>query len=158
MGWQRDARAVWLIPLLTSKAFDVCSELSRMDVRDYDKLWKALLQRNDFIERVYVYRERFRTVKPDGQELLGHLVVRIRNYFNKWMELSKAGKTFKVVQKLVVRKKFTNSCLRDLSIFLKERKPRNLEELTQMAEQYLDANNKKLSSKITVAIQNVRDS
>ena len=40
---------------------------------------------------------------------------------------------------------------------MKERKPSNLEEFAQMAEQYLDARNKKLSSKITVARQDVRD-
>ena len=36
-------------------------------------------------------------------------------------------------------------------------KPRNLEELAQMAEQYLDAQNKKLSTKTTTARQDVRN-
>ena len=68
------------------------------------------------------------------------------------------GKTFEVVEELMVREQFTNSRPRDVSIFLKERKPRNLEELAQIAEQYLDAHNKKqLSSKTTVAKQDVRD-
>ena len=67
------------------------------------------------------------------------------------------GKTFEGVEELMVREQFTNSCPWDVSIFLKERKPRNLEELAQMAEQFLDAHNKKLSSKTTVARQDVRD-
>ena len=73
------------------------------------------------------------------------------------MELSEVGKTFESVKKLMVREELTNSCPKDVSIFLKERKPKNLEELAQMAEQYLDAHNKKLSTKTMVARQNVRD-
>ena len=55
-----------------------------------------------------------------------------------------------------VHEQFTNSYPRDVSIFLKDRKPRNLEELAQMAEQYLDAH-KKLSTETTVARQDMRD-
>ena len=73
------------------------------------------------------------------------------------MELSEVGKTFEGVEELMVREQFTNSCPRDGLIFLKERKPRNLEKLAQMAKQYLDSHNKKLSSKTTVARQNARD-
>ena len=40
--------------------------------------------------------------------------------------------------------------------FLYERKRRNLKELAQVAEQYLDAHNKKLSSKPTLAKQDER--
>ena len=67
------------------------------------------------------------------------------------------GKTFEDVEELMLREQFTNSCPRAVLIFLKERKPRNLEELAQMVEQYLDAHNKKLSTKTTVARQDVRD-
>ena len=42
-------------------------------------------------------------------------------------------------------------------MYLKGRKPRNLEELAQMAEQYLDTYNNKLSTKTTMARQDVRD-
>ena len=95
--------------------------------RDYDKLRKALLQRYDFAE--LGYREGFRNAKSEGQELPGQLIVRIRNYFNKWLELSEVGKTFEGAEELMVPEQFTNSFPRDVSIFLKERKPKNLEEL-----------------------------
>ena len=141
--------------MLTGKALDVYSGLSSEDARDYDKVRKALLQRYDFTKQGY--RERFRNAKLRGQESPGQLIVRIRNYFNKWMEFSEVGKMFEGVEELMVREQFTNSCPRDVPILLKERKPRNLEDLAQMAEQYLDAHNKKLSSKTTVARQDVRD-
>ena len=64
-GWQRDTWALRFSPLLTEKALDVYSELSSEDTRDYDKLRKALLQRNDFTEQGY--REKFRNAKPGAR-------------------------------------------------------------------------------------------
>ena len=80
-GWQRDTGAVWLSPLLISKALDVYSGLSSEDARNYDKLRKALLQKYNFTEQGY--REKFRNAKPEGHEPAGQLIVEIRNYFNK---------------------------------------------------------------------------
>ena len=67
------------------------------------------------------------------------------------------GKSFNGVKELQVREQFTNSCPSNMSIFLKKWKPRNLKELSQMAKQYLDSHNKKVSSKIMVARQDVTD-
>ena len=67
------------------------------------------------------------------------------------------GKTFERIEELLVREQFTNSCPGDVSIFLKERKRRRLEELAQIVEQYLDTHYKKLSSKTTVARQDARN-
>ena len=117
---QRDTWAVRVSPLLTGKAKDVYSGLSSEDAWDYDQLRKALLQRYDLIEQGYC--ERFRNTKPQGQESPGQLIVRIRNYFNKWVELSEVGKTLEGVEELMVPEQFTNSCPEDESIFFKERK------------------------------------
>ena len=106
---------------------------------------------------ITVYCERFRSAKPEGQESPSQLIARIRNYFNQWVELSEVGKTFEGVKEFMLRENFTNSDHRDVSIFLKEQKPRNLVELAQKAEQYWNAHNRKLSFKTTVARKDVRD-
>ena len=153
-GWKRDA---WVSPLLTSKALDVYSGISSEDAWDYDKLQKALLQRYIFTEQGY--RKWFGNTKPEGQKSPRQLIVRIRNYLNEWVLLSEVGKTFEGVEKLMVREQFANLCSRDVLIFLKKQKPRNLEKLAQMTEQYFDAYNKKLLpvSITTMARQDVRD-
>ena len=46
-------------------------------------------------------------------------------------------KTFKGMSELTVGKQFTDSCPKDVAVFLKERSPKDLEELTTLAEQYL---------------------
>ena len=56
-------------------------------------------------------------------------------------------KSYERVMELMVREQFTNSCSKDVAVHLMERSPKNLEEVARIAEQYLVAHNKKLSSK-----------
>ena len=57
-----------------------------------------------------------------------------------------------------MREQFTNSCPKDVSVFLKERSPKDLEELAKLAEQYLNVHGKKLSMKVPVTKQDVKTS
>ena len=82
----------------------------------------------------------------------------ISSYFDKWVELTGGDKTFKGVSELMVRVQFTNSCPKDVSVFLKERSPKDLEELAKLTDQYLNAHRKKLSSKAPVIKQDVKTS
>ena len=152
-GWERSDWATRLSPLLSGRALDVYSGLSDEQARDYGKLQKAFLQRYDFTEQGY--RERFRGAKPEGQESPSQFIVRISYYFDKWVELAGGDKTFKGVSELIVREQFTNSFLKDVSVFLKERNPKDLEELAKLAEQCLNAHGKKLSTKAPVTKQDV---
>ena len=155
-GWERSDWATRLSPLLSGRALDVYSGLSDEQARDYDKLQKALLQRYDFTEQGYC--KRFRGAKPEGQESPSQFIVRISNYLDKWVELAGGNKTFKGVSELMVREQFTNSCPKDVSVFLKERSPKDLEELAKLAELYLNAHGKKLSTKAPVTKQDVKTS
>ena len=55
-----------------------------------------------------------------------------------------------------MREQFTNSCPKDVLVFLKERSPKDLEELAKLAEQYLNAHGKKLFTKAPVTKQDVK--
>ena len=114
----------------------------------------ALLERCDFPEQGYL--EKFRNAKSERNESPSLLIVRIGNSFYKWVELSEIGKTFEGVEEVMFRELLTNSCPRDESVILKKRILRNLEELAQMADQYLDTHSKKLRAKSTVA-KSLRD-
>ena len=96
-GWQLDTWAVCFSLLLTSKALFVYSGISSEVARDCNKLLRALLQKYNFTEQGY--REKFRSAEREGQELSDQLIVRIRNYFNRWVELAEVSKTFEVVEK-----------------------------------------------------------
>ena len=155
-SWERSDWATRLSPLLSGRALNVYSGLSYEQARDCDKLQKPLLQRYDFTEQDY--RERLRGAKPERQESPSQFIVGISNYFDKWVELAGGDKTFKGVSELMMREQFTNSCPEDVSVFLKERSPKDLEEFAKLAEQYLNAHGKKLSTKAPVTKQDVKTS
>ena len=60
------------------------------------------------------------------------------------------------VVNLIAREQFTSSCPKDLSIWLKQSNPKTLDELSQLAKQYLAARNQKLSSKEVIKRDNAR--
>ena len=74
------------------------------------------------------------------------------------MELARGDKTFKGVSELMVKEQFTNSCSKGVSVFLKERSTKDLEELAKLAEQYLNAHGKKMFTKAPVIKQDVKTS
>ena len=77
-------------------------------------------------------------------------MVRLKNYFTKWVELSEVEKSFDGAVELMVREQFANACSQDLSVYLNEKSPKTLDELVILAEQYLMAHDK-LSSKDVMA-------
>ena len=58
----------------------------------------------------------------------------------------------------IVPEQFTSSCSKDLSIWLKQSNPKTLDELSQLADQYLAARNHKLSSKEVIKRDSARAS
>ena len=69
--------------LLTGSAIDIYTS---EHTNDYDKLKKALLTRSNFTEDDY--RKRFREAKPETEETPDQLVIHLKNYLAKWLELS----------------------------------------------------------------------
>ena len=57
-----------------------------------------------------------------------------------------------------MREQFTNSCPKDVSVFLKERSLKDLEKLAKLAKQYLNAHGKKLFTKAPMTKQDEKTS
>ena len=143
--WNRSIWATQLSPLLTGKAVEVYNRLSPEEAMDYERLKVAILERYDFTARGY--HKKFRDARPEGHESPSQFIFRLKNYFTKWVELAEVEQTFIGVVDLIVHEQFTSSCLKDLSIWLKQSNPKTLDELSWFADQYLAARNQKLSSK-----------
>ena len=111
----------------------------------YNQLKLALLKRYNFTEQGY--RQRFREAKPELSESPGQFVVRLKNFLVKWMELSEIERSVDGLVDLIVREQFTNSCPKDLSVYLMERSPQSLEDMATLAEQYLIAHDRKFAGK-----------
>ena len=149
-SWEKDTWAIKLSALLTGRAMDVYTRMSDADASDYDKLKKALLTRYNYTEDSY--RKRFREATPETEETPDQFVIRLKNYLAKWLELSGSSPdNFDALVDLIVKEQFINACSEDLAMYLLERGPKDLVELTTWAQKYLMAHKEQLGkSKATV--------
>ena len=149
-SWEKDTWAIKLSALLTGRAMDVYTRMSDADASDYDKLKKALLTRYNYTEDGY--RKRFREATPETEETPDQFVIRLKNYLAKWLELSGSSpQNFDALVELIVKEQFINACSEDLAMYLLERGPKDLVELTTWAQKYLIAHKEQLGkSKATV--------
>ena len=146
--WEKDTWAIKLSALLTGRAMDVYTRMSDTDASDYDKLKKALLMSLT----ADGYRKRFREATPETEETPDQFVIRLKNYLAKWLELSEnSPSNFDDLVDLIVKEQFINACSEDLAMYLLERGPKDLVELTTWGQKYLIVNKEQLGkSKATV--------
>ena len=150
-SWEKDTWAIKLSALLTGRAMDVYTRMSDADASDYGKLKKVLLTRYNYTEDGY--RKRFREATPETEETPDQFVIRLKNYLAKWLELSGSSpQNFDALVDLIVKEQFINACSEDLAMYLLERGPKDLVELTTWAQKYLIAHKDQLG-KSKVAVQ-----
>lgn len=135
--WPENTWANNLSALLQHKALDVYSRLPPADAQDYKTVKVALLKRFQLTEEGF--RNKFRSSKPEQGESPSQFIARLENYLTRWMDLSKTPRTFAGLVDLLLREQFICSAGKSLSMFLRERKPKNKEEMSELAEQYIEA-------------------
>jgi hypothetical protein len=108
--WHKDIWAVGLSPFLTGKGLDVYTSMPAMQASDYDDLKKAVL-------------------KPDRGGTVFQFVARLMRYFSRWIELSEIGGGLEKLNDLLIREQIIQVCSTELYLFLRERKPKNIEEV-----------------------------
>ena len=135
--WQRADWAINLSALLKGKALEVYSRLPPVDANDYDKLKEALLKRFQLTEDGF--RQKFRTVKPEEGETASQFACRLENYLLRWMKLAHVQESLDGLKDLIIREQFTNLCSKELSVYLKERQPKNVAEMAKLADSFVEA-------------------
>ena len=135
--WPKEEWATNLATLLQGKALDVYSRLSSTDAIVYDTLKEALLKRYQLTEEGF--RVKFRLSKQESGETANQFIVRLDNYLTRWMDLGKVDITFEGLKDLILREQFLAVSGKNLVMFLKERKIKSVEEMTQLADQYIEA-------------------
>lgn len=136
--WDRNDWATHLSTLLTGKALETYSRLDEQDATNYDKLKEALLKRYNLNEEGFAAR--FRSSRPEQGESMNQFKTRIMGYLEKWLELAGKDKNEAAdVVDLFVKEQIINSCSKELVIFIKERKPKTVDEMIEVAENYITA-------------------
>jgi len=131
--WPRDAWATYLAGLLTGKALDVYARLTPDQSRNYETLKSALLKR--YAMTSDGYRKKFYECRPEPGESPPQFIVRLENYFMRWVDLEKIEQSFDGLRTLLIREGFLATCPKSLEVFLKERAIKDLDKLGKLAEQ-----------------------
>ncbi|XP_053378778.1 uncharacterized protein LOC128548205 [Mercenaria mercenaria] len=135
--WEEESWAISLSSLLTGMGLEVYTSMPQEEACNYDSLKKAILRRYQLTEDGF--RSKFRQSKPDQGESVFQFVSRIKRYFSRWTELAGIEKTYESLCDLMIREQFIEGCSAELAVFLKERTPKSMDEITRLAEQYIEA-------------------
>ena len=86
------------------------------------------------------------------RETPDQFIIRLKNYLSR-LELSGSPENFDALVDLIVKEHFINACSEDLTMYLLERGPKNLVELTTWAQKYLIAHKQQLGGKSKATVQ-----
>ena len=118
--------------------------MSSHDALDYDKLKEALLKRYQLTEEGL--RSKFRECKADYGETPSQFITRLNMYLTRWVDMAKITKSYDGLFEMMVKEQFLTNCAKDLAMYLREKPNMSIEELSQMAERYMEAHGQNLST------------
>ncbi|XP_038054655.1 uncharacterized protein LOC119726874 [Patiria miniata] len=133
VDWPEQQWATILSTQLTGRALELYSRLPPDKASDYQELKKALLHRYDYTEEGF--RLKFRTAKREEGETYSQFAQRMAGYLDRWTELVEV-KDYETLKDLLVREQMLLACPKDLVVFLRERKPTSVKDMTGYADQY----------------------
>ncbi|XP_078336880.1 uncharacterized protein LOC144626502, partial [Crassostrea virginica] len=136
-NWVESEWALNLSALLKGKALDVYALMPKDDALNYQALKTALLRRFELTDDGF--KKKFRHGRPDTYETFSQFAARLSSYFDRWIEMAKTPKTYDGLYDLMLRDQFIHVCNQDLKLFLKERTPKTLNSMAELADQYKDA-------------------
>ena len=129
--WSRDNYAIYLSALLEGPALEVYHILSREDANDYDCLKEALLIR--YFMTVEDFRKKFLNSRQSASETATQFLTRLTHFFKQWVSMSQTAETFEGLSELIVGEQFLHACPRELAICIRERKPKDVQDMADLA-------------------------
>lgn len=132
--WPDECWATALGNLLTGPALGVYSSMSAADASDY-KLLKGLLLQHFALTGDGMWK-RFRDARKGKNESYFQYAARLNSYVTRSIELSDKETTFENLREFIVKQHIYETSDRALSMFLRERDPKDTGEVVSLAEQY----------------------
>ena len=136
-GWPQDQWALNLSTLLSGKGLDVYYSISDAQADDYKFLKKSILNRYEMNEEGF--RNKFHTCKPEEGESGMQYAHRILKYFDRWRDLADAENSKDGIIDFITRDRFLNSIPRHMSMYIREREPKDISDVAELADHYLRA-------------------
>ena len=131
-----------LAPQLTGKAQQAYAALPHDDAKSYEAVKVAILRRYNINEKTY--RKQFRKLRPKEGESPQELMTRLQDLATRW---TKDSASRDELLDLIVREQFLSILPEDVRVSVIERQPKNGEEASQFAENYLQARSTSITPK-----------
>ena len=135
--WRESDWATRLGTLLKGKARETYVRLSDEEAADYDTLKTALLHR--FCLTGEEYRRKLRVAKRGNDESYKEFAIRQRLYFERWRELPGKSETYDDVKDLLLQEQFLRCAPHELSTFVKDRQPKNMDDVVKHAQVFAES-------------------
>ncbi|XP_066959015.1 uncharacterized protein [Macrobrachium rosenbergii] len=135
--WDSADYGILLGTLLRGRALKVYCGLDPAIASNYDELKLALLKA--FQVNPQVYRKKFREGYVESNESFVQYSHRLRQNFDKWLQLVNVNKSYEDVCDFMVMDQLLANCSKDLRTFLLERVCKNSHEMALAADRYLIA-------------------
>ncbi len=142
-AWPNDVWAQYLSSLLKGRALETYTRMPVNDALDYPRVKDALLRRFELTESGF--KSKFYETRAEPGESPRQVLARLDFYLMRWAELAGCPATFDGLKDFFLREQYLTTCSQDLTVFIRERKPRSprsVEELSVLAESFLDARDK----------------
>ncbi len=127
--WPDNVWAGQLAGLLTGRAQAAYAALDATEAQEYKKVKEAILHRFDVNQETH--RRRFRENRKGPEESYREWLCRITSHFDKWCKDSTMP-----MKELVIMEQALWSMPEGLTVWLRERQPKSLDELAKLAEDY----------------------
>lgn len=102
--------------------------------RGYKKEKKANLRRYDI--NAETNRQRFRSIKKTGSQSYVELGVQLKDLFRKWTGAVRTGEVVKLTEIMVIEQLLNNMPM-DLQVWVRQKKPKTVEEAGTQADDYV---------------------
>lgn len=136
-GWDKAIWAVSLSSLLQGKALETYQHLSPAEAKDFDCVKEALLK--SFQCTAEGYRVKFRTAGFYKNETASQFANRLKNFFQRWIDLAGCEESFEDIVDLILMEQFMLKCEKNMVLFLKEHEAQTFNQLIKIADLYIEA-------------------
>ena len=133
--WDKNSWSIMLGTKLTGRAREIFVRMP--NDMSYDDLKEALLM--NYKLSAETYRKKFRTTRKQEDETFSQYAFRLDTYLTRWLSLSDKTECFDDLKDIIIYEQILNTANADLTIFLKERKPKSVLDAVELAENFTDA-------------------
>ena len=127
--WPAEVWATQLAGLLTGKAMAAYASLGSEDAVEYSEVKKVILHRYDVNDESHC--QRFHQGRKRPEESHRNWGDRLRDHFGRWTKDQEMS-----LEELMILDQFRHGVPEELGIWLRERKPKSLQEAMEMADDY----------------------